>query len=247
MDNRIFSKEYEINSININSNRELSLHGLLGILQDVASLHAYKLGFGYEDMLSHKMFWVLIAQSIKMDSWPKWHQTIRVDSWTTPIKGIFAFREFEIYVDDKLVGNSSTKWLILDSETRKPKRADSINDLLFSRSDYDLGLSTKKIKLNDDLELVRRYRVYNCDMDLNGHVNNTKYSRWVLNSLPYQEFKGFNIGEYHINFSHETVIGDEVEILQKVEDGKIYIKGGKIGSGEEVFTAELVEMNGVKG
>ena len=240
----IYIGEYDINSINIDSNRRLSLYGLMGILQDVASLHAYELGFGYEDMKSHGVFWVLMAQKIKIDKWPVWHQKLEVKSWTTPVKGFYAFREFQLFIDNQLIGECSTKWIILNSKTRRPIRAEYINDIVKSREDYRLNFDTEKIELSDEMEFVKEFSVYNSDLDMNKHLNNTKYCKWVLNSLPEEIFKNSVVKEFDINFLSETFLGDKVGIyLNQVLDSnglkEVLVKGERVSDKRVTFSSRL--------
>jgi len=56
MSDVLFEKTYSVNSINININKKLGLFGILGILQDIAALHADILGVGYESMVKNDAF-----------------------------------------------------------------------------------------------------------------------------------------------------------------------------------------------
>ncbi|PID28076.1 MAG: acyl-[acyl-carrier-protein] thioesterase [Candidatus Cloacimonadota bacterium] len=246
MGSKIFTGKYDINSINIGSNRKLTLYSLMGILQDIASRHAFYLGYGYEDMKKLSLFWVLTAQKIKIYDWASWHQKLRVETWTTPIRKFYAFREYQFYIEDRVVGECSTKWLILDGKTRKPVRAEYINKDIPYRDDFNLDFSTEKLVLPDDMSFVREYSVYNSDLDMNGHVNNTKYCKWVLNSLPFHCFTEKIIKEFDIQFLNETFLGDKVELFRsKNEDienscESIYFKGVRGADKNSLFSSRLL-------
>jgi acyl-ACP thioesterase len=50
------------------------------------------------------------------------------------------------------------------------------------------------------------------DLDLNDHVNNTSYARWILDSYPVEFHRAHRVGSMSINFLAEMG-GDDVAIL----------------------------------
>ena len=216
MTKAIFEQTYKITSIYINTNKELSLYGLLGFLQDIASEHSRALGFGYESMKAKDIFWVLIRQKLTMEQWPQWHDKIRIKTWTLPIKSFYASREFEIYLNDQKIGACATTWMILDSKTRKPKEVSKEALPVHPRTDYRLTFSANKIKLPDDLKLANTLTVRNSHLDMNHHVNNVKYSQWILDTIPITLHKEFDIKIFEINFVAETFLNDTMECYHNV-------------------------------
>ena len=45
-----------------------------------------------------------------------------------------------------------------------------------------------------------------------GHVNNRKYTQWILDSIPYKDAVSITSGEIEVNFLSELHIDDVVEI-----------------------------------
>jgi hypothetical protein len=67
---------YDVASFLSNSQKSLGLFALLNLLQDAAALHADELGFGYDEMVRKKTFWVLTRQKLEMQTWPKWKERV---------------------------------------------------------------------------------------------------------------------------------------------------------------------------
>jgi hypothetical protein len=47
---------------------------------------------------------------------------------------------------------------------------------------------------------------------MNGHVNNTRYAQWRLDSIPPEHLATWEVAEYEMNFLTETNVGDTVAI-----------------------------------
>lgn len=70
-------------------------------------------------------------------------------------------------------------------------------------------------------------------MDLNNHVNNTSYVRWVENIL--RENK-CNTLPFLINYQAECVMGDELDIHLFSNEGEFLVQG--MVEGKQVFLAK---------
>ena len=119
MDNKtIFTETYKVRSTQVNLNNQLGLYGVLGMLQDIAAEHASYLGFGYRQLIQKGFFWALVQQKLKMTRWPEWNEQITVHTWSLPIQGVYAFREFELYCKGEKIGESSSTWITMDIKSR---------------------------------------------------------------------------------------------------------------------------------
>lgn len=242
----IFTKQYDINTLNINAKKQLSLLGVLGIIQDISAEHAYHLGFGYEDMKRQGFFWVLIRQKLKMESWPAWHQIITVKTWSQPIKSFYAIREFELYADDKKIGACSTTWMILDSVKRTPKEMNNLEGSFANiRKDYRLDFKAGKIVMPEHaMHFQREVDVKISDLDMNNHVNNIKYSQWALDTVPFEKHQEYAVAEHEINFMSEAFLGDKIALHNSLpsiseNDDEVFFAGKNQEKGKTVFIIRL--------
>lgn len=239
--NIIYTQKYQINTTNVNSNQRLGLTGILGFLQDAASEHAENLGFGLEDMIAKGVIWVLVRQKLKMYQWPNWRDVVTIKTWPKPVKGLYAFREFEIFVNDEKIGECSTSWMVLDIKKRRPVKAEIINELMKFREDYSLDFTAEKVILPDEFSDVKSYEVRNSDIDMNNHVNNIKYSQWSLDSIPFEYHKSHVVDEFEINFISETFLGDKIDCFLQIDhdESEIFIKGFRAKDEKLAFAARI--------
>lgn len=211
MSDIVYTRQYFINSILVRPNNKLGLVGLLGILQDMAVSHAKAQGFGYEQMLRVQTFWVLARQTLLMNRWPKWEETISVKTWARPLQGSRAYRDFEVYLKGELIGQCSTYWVILDGKSRRPKSPGFSLDGI-AREDYSLDFLPAKVESFSNGEDLKTFEVRNSDLDMNLHMNNTKYAQWISDSIPFERHNDGIIKRYDINFLAETHLGDVVAV-----------------------------------
>lgn len=200
---------YSVNTLVLNAHKRLGLHGLLCILQDVAWCHADELGCGFDSMQENGAFWVLTRQKVQMRHWPAWGDQLAIESWARPFAGALAPRDFIIRCNDAVIGEATTLWLTLDGTSHRPLRTPPA---IACRPDGALTLEAAKITLQKDLPVLATLTVRNSDLDVNGHVNNTHYARWILDSLPAADLARLTAARYEVNFLAETGLGEQVEI-----------------------------------
>lgn len=242
MDHSIASHAYEITSFLVNPQKRLGLFSLLNILQDTAWRHAKVLGHGEDVVEAEKLFWVLTRQKVTMQSWPHWGDQLEVRTWIRPPEGPFAIRDFEILHAGAKIGEATTSWALLDAATRKPsRRMQGAARSWQSRSDGVLTMGNPKIELSVPLTKTGEFLVRNSDLDMNEHVNNTKYAQWILDSIPGELHAQFDLKEYAVNFLAETRSGDLIEIRQgELSPGQVLFQGWRAADQKAVFTARLV-------
>ncbi len=213
MDLHYLEKEYKIHVYETGPGGHINLFSILDLLQDAASDHAEKLGFGREDLIRRNQFWVLSRIYVVISEWPLWEEQIIVRTWHKGVDKLFGMRDFNIfYPDGRQIGSAASSWLVIDRESKKIQRLDSV---LNSDSMMTDALPRNAGKLDKpDEEGVDSpfFRVRVSDLDLNLHTNNSRYLKWVtdtydldfsLKNAPYS---------VEINYLAESVFGDEIVI-----------------------------------
>ncbi len=242
----LLSANYRVTSFLTNAYGKLGLYGLLNLLQDAAGDHATELGFGYDDMVRMKTFWVLTRQKVFMNRWPSQGEIVSIQTWVRLGEGALSNRDFSIFVGDEKVGECSTAWITLDAESRRPILVDRSGVLSQLLNIEKVSVDADKIQIKkENLAEVAEFSVRNSDIDLNMHVNNTKYTQWILDSIPLSSHNQYELQTYEINFLSETKLDDIVTIMKAErdyqEDGSFYgqFQGVRKADGKTVFVARL--------
>lgn len=239
------SKRYEINSFLVNPQKRLGLYALLNMLQDTAWSHASRIGHGHDESLARKTFWVLTRQHLVMDEWPAWGESLEIETWIRPITGAVAMRDFELKLGGRRIGEATTGWLLLDAESRRPLK--DVPTLGFEpRTEGVSALETPKIAPVEGAKPMAKFHVRNSDIDMNDHVNNTRYAQWILDAMPIEWHKRYRLEDYQINFLAEAKLGDAVEVQFTALEGdettprtRLLFQGLREGDRKPIFTALL--------
>lgn len=240
MKRTIWTQTYTVNSFLVNPQKKLGLMGLLNLLQDTAWVHATHLGHGYEKMIEEGSAWVLTRQKVAMRKWPHWGEEITFKTWIRPIKGVVAIRDFEIWCRDEKIGECTTQWLILDLATRRATERGGKSFEGQWREDAPDFLEVGKISPSKDAQKITEFQVRNSDLDLNGHVNNTRYAQWILDSISLQKHQDHVLTEYEVNFVAETMSGDTIEIQRApLSEQEFLFQGRRSEDQKMAFVAKL--------
>lgn len=199
-------------------------HGVLDIFQDIAGKHSESYGMSFDEMYSKNMIWVLLRVKYKVINNVPLYSKINVTTWPRN-KGLVDFdRETQICdLEGNVLINGISKWVILDSNTRKIVPAKHVD--YNAETSEETNFDDKFLKLKDfdtsNLECYE-YKVEFCDTDHNGHTNNAKYATMLLNALRLKEDEV--IDEFQIDFVHESHLDDLIKIYTYKEENCYYAK-----------------------
>jgi medium-chain acyl-[acyl-carrier-protein] hydrolase len=231
-----FQKTFEIMSFQVNGGGFLRWASLGDLLQEVAWQHADSAAFGQE-LFAQGLMWVLSRFHIKVHSMPTWGDEVVVKTAGRGINRLFALREFEI--TDKLgrvLVSAMSAWLLLDIKNKRPQRPNQVLPTHLFEQNAEDWLLPKKVNLPNHMELGLKLMVLPSDLDMNKHVNNVTYLRWIedlclLNSISFQELD--------INYLAEAGQRDEIQLLTATESDKILFVAGDVNA-KQTFAARLV-------
>ncbi|MGB2579751.1 acyl-ACP thioesterase [Elusimicrobium simillimum] len=206
-------------------------HSLCNYFQEAAGVDAHNLNFGREEGIA----WAIVRMQMEMGKKYSGKDAVTIQTWHAFSDKITSRREFEIKdKDGNVLMKGSTWWIILDLNTRKITRTP---EFLLQRNkenpDFVLEEGNFKAKLPEGLEpvAVKEFAVRLEDIDINGHVNNTHYMAWAMESMPANIRAEKTLKNYKIIFKQECVDGDKV--IAKIYD-----------TGNGVYFHELVREDG---
>ena len=228
MDPRLFEKEYRVHVYETGPDGKLNLYSFFDYLQDIASDHAVRLGYGRDDLMKSNHFWVLSRIYAEIKEWPAWGNKITLRTWPKGIEGVFALRDYEAsFSDGSVFAFATSSWLIIDLTTKKIQRPENTLFIPASETAHrnSLGRNAGKLEaIAAEGSKVSEIKVRISDLDINLHANNVKYLKWVtdncdldfiMNNVPYSA---------EINYLAESRLNDSI-VIRSSEDnvkGKIH-------------------------
>jgi len=217
-------KKYRVHVYETSPEGRLNLWSLFNYMQDIASEHAVKLGFGRDDLMKRNQFWVLSRMYAVIHDLPYWNKEIVVTTWPHGTEKLFALRNYEIkYPDGKEIASASSSWLIIDRTTKKIQRPgvllsqyNSVNQSIKSAA-----REAEKIpEASPDGQNSLRSKIKVSDLDINLHTNNVNYIKWVCDTYDLDFILTHFPCSAEINYLAESMYDEEVFIRTSVEKEK---------------------------
>ncbi len=211
---------------------------VLDLFQEVAGCHANKLGCGFDEMIKKDLLWMVsrIKYTVLEDTAPR--TNVRVNTWPLPPARVIFQREYVITDEnDKPLIIGSSEWVPVDCNTRRFGAAKDVYP-------YELEFLTNKNyegrlpRLHDFETEGESYTVTPgfSTIDTNGHVNNTKYANFVLNSIGLEDNEV--ISDFQIDYHKEVQCGQPLTVFAKKEDNLILAKGVD-ENGDKMFLCQI--------
>jgi acyl-ACP thioesterase len=222
MDLLQFEKEYRIHVYETRPDGKLNLYSLFNYMQDIASDHAIKLGFGRDDLMRDNRFWVLSRIYSVINEWPLWEDSVILKTWPNGTDKLFALRNYEVrFRDGRYIASGTSSWLILDQTTKKVQRPDSILSQYNPNLHKDESPVRYATKINPSAENGIKspvFRVKVSDLDVNLHTNNVGYLKWVTDTYSLDFIMNNKPQSAEINYLAESKFDEEIMIRTSVEN-----------------------------
>lgn len=200
---------FPICSYHTDMNARLRPGALLEMMQEMAGAHAEKLGIGRATLMAQNLVWVLTRLEVRMDRWPSFGETMTIETFPMPNRRWFFPRSF-IFRDEagRQIGCAGSLWVLLDVTTRKMSRPDPVIGMLPDNSDLTapMGMPATVTDAAGEPVISEHVSVYT-DLDMNGHVNNTRYVDWCCNALGIDVLRRQEFASFAVNFNQEVLPG----------------------------------------
>ncbi|MBN7812980.1 acyl-ACP thioesterase [Algoriphagus sp. H41] len=220
-----FTLSFEVGSYQVNPEGNIRLSCLADLFQEIAWGHADSADFG-RNLSEISLMWALARLEIEIVEFPKWGDSICLYTGSKGADKLFAFRDF--LVTDRhgrVLARGMSSWLLLNSSTKRIQKAEVVLPPALYDPMVKPDHQPQKLVAKGDLVATEVIKVRFSDLDLNYHVNNTAYIRWVENLLADRKVFPSKIA---INYQAECFGGDLVE-LRLFEGASESFVEGRIG------------------
>jgi len=193
----------------------LALYSLFERFQDIAGLHATHLDVGFDKLRELGIAWMLSRIKVRIESLPTWGEAVTLRTWPKGVDRLFALRDFRLTRENgDVVVLATTCWLLVDLEKGKPRRIESLNvDLQFPRAEHAIAEVPDKIAVPPALTTVYQRPIRISELDVNEHVNNAQYVRWIADCFDAAQMRARYVGSIQINYLDQARYGDQVRVL----------------------------------
>jgi acyl-ACP thioesterase len=242
--NAIWKESMIVRSYDVGNAGVLKPQVIFQFFQEAAGSHATHLGVGYEALRTLGLFWVLSRVKAEIAALPAWGDEVTVTTWPKGTDKLFALRDFRMsdHEGNTMVRGTSC-WLLVDIEKMRPRRIDSIHRS-FPVNDKEHALHESLDKIPVPAGLGARYerRVMTSDLDVNNHVNNTEYVRWITDCLEIGEGGASLLRSLQINYLEEAKVGETMVFSLGREHnhpGTLFVEGVNSANQTKVVQARI--------
>ncbi|WVZ18177.1 hypothetical protein V8G54_005499 [Vigna mungo] len=212
----VYRQNFFVRSYETGPDKTISMETLTNFLQESALNHISSCGFSQHsfgtsyEMDLRKLIWVITR--------------IQVETWIDVCGKNGARRDWIIRdrYTKEIIAKATSKWAIMNRETRRlSKTPEEVRQELVPFYFNKFAIAIEEIdqqkiqKLTDATAEGFRFGVtpgWN-DMDVNQHVNNAKYTRWISESVPRKMLEDYKMTSMILEFRRECTHSDILESM----------------------------------
>ena len=230
----IFEETVKVRYSELDCTMTLKPSSLFHFFQDLASDNAENLGFGYSFIIKKNLAWFLLKYRMEFIDYPENIFDLTIKTQPRGYNKLFAFRNFMVKHQDKLIARASSAWGLIDLETKSMANVQNVLEGNPNISPYVKGeddLEYQKIKKVERVDFSKEFIVRFDELDVNQHVNNANYISYALEPLDFEFRKNHKLKTLDMLFKHELKCGakiiseveingeDTIHIVKNVETG----------------------------
>ena len=196
-----------------NKDGELRIESILKLFENAGNAHSDKAGDSIINRKNDGQAWVLTDWLVKIDTFPKYGDKIFARTWCEPVTQIFGTaRDFELYVNDKVVGIGTTRWISLNLATGRPEKIDTkLIDMYSTEDKFTFtGAKLPRLAIPQTFDSETQIPLRRCDIDIYNHVHNLTYLDYAMEALPEQIYANHNFKNVRISYKSAVVQGEEI-------------------------------------
>ena len=162
-------------------NGHIKLPDIILLSLQVSEMQSIELGFSDKELFEkHRLVWIVTDYDIEITRIPKFGEEITIETEALSHNRIFCYREFTIYDESgEAIINMMGTFVLMNRDSRKVHPVEKeIVDRYQSAFSKNLIRGPKYPKLENAISKDYHVRFY--DLDMNGHVNNSKYLDWIF-------------------------------------------------------------------
>lgn len=222
---RVFAEHINVKYSEMDYQLTLKPSALLNFLQDLASDNAEHLGFGYSYIQKQNLMWFILKYRMEFTDYPQSVYNLTLKTEPRGCNKLFAYRDFYLYDDEKLLGKVASIWSLVDVETKNIVSAQKAlnNEYMPAFEKRTDDLMFQKIKPIERADISKVFEIRYEDIDVNRHANNGNYIIWAFDPLGFDFRSSHKLKSLDIQFKKEIKYGNEVISEIEFKDDNITV------------------------
>ena len=239
-----YSIELSVKPEDTDSQGRLKLSRLLACMQIASGGHSDALGLTHEALKEKHLFWAVFRHRVLIDRLPEAGEEIRLRTWPMPTTRVAFPRAVEAYdAQGKKLFSSVSIWVLMDDRTRAmvlPGKSGVVVNGTLRGCELDVP---KSILPKDLPESQYRTVTYSL-LDINGHMNNTRYLDWLDDLLSAEYHASHTLQEFTICYLSEAREGQNICLHHSLSENILQVDARRErtdvdGKVDRVFSAQV--------
>ncbi|WP_247928795.1 acyl-[acyl-carrier-protein] thioesterase [Streptococcus mitis] len=162
-------------------NGHIKLPDVILLSLQVSGMQSIELGVSDKAILEdYNLVWIITDYDIEVIRLPRFAEEITIETEALSYNRLFCYRRFTIYDEagQDLIHMMAT-FVLMDRDSRKVHAVEPEIVAPF-QSEFDKKLNRGPKYANLEEPVSKDYHVRFYDLDMNGHVNNSKYLDWIF-------------------------------------------------------------------
>ncbi|MDO4740903.1 MAG: thioesterase [Eubacteriales bacterium] len=211
--NGIYKETLTLRPANCDMGQAWKSSALLEALQDTAGEHSRLLGLDRETLLRETgLIWVVSRLHVETTRTPLSGERIEIETYpTTPRHAFYPRYHILRGEDGEQFGAACSLWMTIDCESRRAAKHEYVQE----RMPANAGLSPvcalpATVRPLGGEACRSAVTPQYTDLDVNMHVNNTKYLDWCCNALGLETMREHTLASFDINYDSEVRPGMQI-------------------------------------
>jgi acyl-ACP thioesterase len=211
MDETIHREHFRVASYDVDPAERLAPRAFCGFLQETAGRDVARRGFGMRFLIDRGMAWVLQRLTVEVARWPLVGEEVVIETRARGFTRVVAERDFRVRGAEGIdLARATSRWAVVDVAARRPVRLPEGVDRLPAAPLHTLAPPAGDVPEAEPWTQEERFAVRRADLDLVGHVNNTRYVEWALETVPAELLDSRSPSGFDVVFRREAGRGASI-------------------------------------
>lgn len=220
----VYREELLLRSKDVDMFRRLRTSELFRLLQEASIRHTEELGMGRDKTLDRGILWVLLMQRAEIVRMPEYDEKIVLKSWPGKTMHLLFPRYYSLETagGEPLV-KASALWSLVDEKTRKvvfPEKYGVVIEGVVTGEEIAMPGAVAKSACTQERDFTVPYSF----VDLNGHMNNTRYFDLAEDSVGLAAGGKLLCG-ISVEYQNEARLSETLHLSWGGEEGKVFLCG----------------------
>ena len=220
----VYREDLLLRSKDVDMFRRLRTSELFRLLQEASIRHTEQLGMGRDKTLDKGILWVLLMQRAEIARMPEYDERVVLKSWPGKTMHLLFPRYYSLETagGEPLV-KASAMWSLVDQKTRKvvfPEKYGVVIEGGVTGEEIAMPGAVAKAECSFERDFTVPYSF----VDLNGHMNNSRYFDLAEDSVG-AAAAGKLLRGVSVEYQNEARLGETLRLRWSGEDGSVYLCG----------------------